>query len=156
MRYGRPTRRVSGMWRRDQMKPFFMVFREGGNSPIVKQDTELPATSEARWIARTSGSTTHVLVSVSEQRPFPKPTMHELRAHTEQNGVVFGGIDGVYGLWRAGLAGGPPIIVPVSSRGMVFSGPTSRLPTNIDGFCQDYQWWPLDSDGKDVSDDIPF
>lgn len=136
--------------------PFFMVYREGGRAPVFKHSEEVSAAREARRIAETSGEKTYVLVSMYEFQPFAKPTPDEVRRHTEMHGKPFGACSEAYGLWRVRFdERTPPAIVAIDVTGKVYS-PHRLMPADLRGFSADSKWWPLDSDGKDISDEIPF
>jgi hypothetical protein len=133
-----------------------MVYREGGRAPVFKHAEEVSAAREARRIADTSGEKTYVLVSMYEFNPRSKPTPEEVRRHAEMNGKPLGACSEAYGLWRVRFdERTPPAIVAIDVTGRVFS-PHWPLPPDLRSFAADTKWWPLDDNGKDITDEIPF
>lgn len=133
---------------------FWMVFREGGRAPAFKHSTEASAVAEAKRIARESGEAVHVLVAVAKIEPNAMPSPEEFARHANAN--PYGPAANAYGLWRVCVDGKLPAVLAVRcGQGgpyASFDSPGgSCLPAGA-------KWFPLDANGKDVSDDsdIPF
>jgi len=150
---------VQELRRMGHVRPFFMVYREGGRQPTFKHPDLVSASKEAARIRRESGEATYVLGVVDVHRAHAKPTIEEIVEHGRRN--PYGDNRVGWGLWRIVRNKEMPHIVAVRSE----HGSTPYISydckwhpgDHVANIPDDFDWFPLDANGKDVTpEDIPI
>ena len=136
---------------------FWMVYREGGRAPVFKHTTENSAVAEAKRVSRASGDVTHVLAVIAKIDPRAMPTNEEFALHAQAHPFQpFPPHGKKWGLWRVCEDGCLPYIKAVSDHpnGEPYASADSPGGTSLPKMAR---WFPLDANGKDITDDeIPF
>lgn len=131
---------------------FFMVYREGGNSPKFKHDTRGSAELEAARIARESGNDTYVLAVVAKHEGRAMPTNEEVRKHAEALPCELSMNDHKWGLWRVVPGTGLPRLVaatPGYNDSPIFSDGVTCIRPPVG------EWEPVTKSGDSI-EDLPF